>query len=100
MRRITVDPRILGGKPVIEGTRMSVEFILDLLASGMREEDVLEDYPIWRGKTFTPASDTLLAVTGTRYTSSWNRQRKFRRLRLLADENVSPKVVAFLRSPC
>ena len=45
MRRITVDPRILGGKPVIEGTRISVEFILDPLASGMREEDILEDYP-------------------------------------------------------
>jgi uncharacterized protein (DUF433 family) len=45
MPRIVVDPRILGGKPIIEGTRISVEFILDLLASGVREEEILEDYP-------------------------------------------------------
>ena len=45
MERITVNPRILGGKPIIEGTRISVELILDLLASGASEEDILEDYP-------------------------------------------------------
>ena len=45
MERITVNPRILGGKPIIEGTRISVELILDLLASGVGEEDILEDYP-------------------------------------------------------
>ncbi len=45
MERITVNPRILGGKPIIEGTRLSVEFVLDLLASGVSEEDILEDYP-------------------------------------------------------
>ena len=45
MERITVNPRILGGKPIIEGTRISVEFILDLLASDVGEEDILADYP-------------------------------------------------------
>ena len=44
MERITVDPRILGGKPIIKGTRLSVEFILNLLASDVSEEDILEDY--------------------------------------------------------
>ena len=44
MERITVDPRILGGKPIIKGTRLSVEFILDLLASNVSEEEILEDY--------------------------------------------------------
>ncbi|NOX60888.1 MAG: DUF433 domain-containing protein [Chloroflexi bacterium] len=43
--RITANPKILGGKPVIRGTRLSVEFILELLASGMSEEAILEDYP-------------------------------------------------------
>ncbi|MFZ1326431.1 MAG: DUF433 domain-containing protein [Candidatus Contendobacter sp.] len=42
--RITANPNILGGKPIIKGTRLSVEFILELLASGMSEEDILEDY--------------------------------------------------------
>lgn len=43
--RITVDSEILVGKPIIKGTRISVELILDLLASGMSVEDILEGYP-------------------------------------------------------
>jgi uncharacterized protein (DUF433 family) len=45
MAKIVVNPRILGGKPIIEGTRISVEFILDLLASDVSEEEILKDYP-------------------------------------------------------
>ena len=55
MERITVNPRILGGKPIIEGTRLSVEFILELLASDVSEEDILADYPHLNRKTFAPA---------------------------------------------
>ena len=43
--RIIVNPQVLGGKPIIRGTRLSVEFILDLLASGLSEAEILEDYP-------------------------------------------------------
>ncbi len=42
---ITQDPNILGGKPIISGTRMSVEVILESLASGMEIKDVLKEYP-------------------------------------------------------
>ncbi len=42
--RITANPKILGGKPIIRGTRLSVEFILDLLASDVPEEEILEEY--------------------------------------------------------
>jgi uncharacterized protein (DUF433 family) len=42
--RISVDPEILGGKPVIRGTRISVEFVLELLGSGVSEEAMLQDY--------------------------------------------------------
>lgn len=45
MGRITANPKILGGKPIIRGTRISVEFILDLFASGATEAEILEDYP-------------------------------------------------------
>lgn len=45
MDRIVTNPEILGGKPIIKGTRLSVEFILELLASGMTKEDILADYP-------------------------------------------------------
>ena len=44
MDRIIVNPNILGGKPIIKGTRISVEFILDLLASDQTEEEILQDY--------------------------------------------------------
>jgi uncharacterized protein (DUF433 family) len=39
------DPEILLGKPIIKGTRLSVEFILNLLSSGWTEQQILENYP-------------------------------------------------------
>lgn len=42
---ISTNPRILGGKPCIKGTRISVEFILELVASGASIGDILENYP-------------------------------------------------------
>ena len=42
---ITADPAILVGKPVIKGTRLSVEFILELIAEGWSEADMLRNYP-------------------------------------------------------
>jgi len=43
--RIVVDPNILVGKPVVKGTRLAVEFIVDLLAQGWSEAEVLRNYP-------------------------------------------------------
>ena len=43
--RITVDPEILAGKPVILGTRLAVEFILEQLAAGQSEQELLSSYP-------------------------------------------------------
>ena len=43
--RITVDPNVLVGKPVIKGTRLAVEFILDLLAAGWTHQQILDNYP-------------------------------------------------------
>ena len=43
--RIVIDPEILVGKPVIKGTRLAVEFIIDLLAQGWGEQDILRNYP-------------------------------------------------------
>ena len=42
--RITVDPGILVGKPIIKGTRIAVEFVIDLLARGWTVQQILEDY--------------------------------------------------------
>jgi uncharacterized protein (DUF433 family) len=43
--RIVADPKVLAGKPVIRGTRLAVEFILELLAAGQSESDLLRNYP-------------------------------------------------------
>lgn len=43
--RIVADPKILVGKPVIKGTRLAVEFIIDLLAQGWPETEILRNYP-------------------------------------------------------
>lgn len=42
---IVVDPRIMVGKPVIRGTRITVELILDHLAAGETVDDILDGYP-------------------------------------------------------
>jgi uncharacterized protein (DUF433 family) len=43
--RIIVDPRILVGKPVVKGTRISVEMVVDLLAAGWTFQQILDSYP-------------------------------------------------------
>lgn len=42
---IIKDPKILSGKPIIKGTRMSVEVILEFLAGGMEIKEILKEYP-------------------------------------------------------
>jgi len=42
---ISIDPEICGGKPCIRGTRLWVSLILDFLADGMTEAELIEDYP-------------------------------------------------------
>lgn len=44
LNRITIDPKICHGKPVVRGLRYPVENILELLASGMTHAEILEDY--------------------------------------------------------
>lgn len=42
--RISVDPKVLVGKPVIKGTRIAVEFVIDLLGRGWTMEQILHEY--------------------------------------------------------
>ncbi|HSE58966.1 MAG TPA: DUF433 domain-containing protein [Nitrospiraceae bacterium] len=42
---IVCDPQVLGGKPVLQGTRLAVEFVLDLLAAGWDRTAIRENYP-------------------------------------------------------
>lgn len=45
LQRITVDPKIFGGKPIIRGRRLAVEHILGMLAAGDSIQTILEGYP-------------------------------------------------------
>ena len=45
LERITVNPKIFGGKPIIRGRRLAVEHILGMLAAGDTPETILEGYP-------------------------------------------------------
>lgn len=44
LERITLDPQIMVGKPVIKGTRLTVEYIVNLLAHGATVQEILEEY--------------------------------------------------------
>ena len=44
MDRITIDPEVMVGKPVIKGTRITVQLIVQLLANGATEAEILNDY--------------------------------------------------------
>ena len=46
LQRITFNPQVLRGKPIIRGLRISVEMILELLAKGSTQQEILEDYPM------------------------------------------------------
>ncbi len=45
IQRIEINPKILVGKPVIRGTRISVELIIKLIAQGWKNEEILKEYP-------------------------------------------------------
>ncbi|MDO8553378.1 MAG: DUF433 domain-containing protein [Candidatus Micrarchaeota archaeon] len=55
--RIVFNPEILSGKPIVKGTRISVELILEWLASGMSTEEIVKEYPHLK------RADILAAVT-------------------------------------
>lgn len=44
LERITLNPKVMAGKPIIKGTRLTVQYILNLLAHGATTEEVLEEY--------------------------------------------------------
>lgn len=55
--RISIDPRICGGRPCIKGTRMRVSDVISLLAAGASRAEILEDYPYVSDEDITAALD-------------------------------------------
>ena len=58
--RITLNPKVMVGKPVIKGTRLTVEYILNLLAHGATEKEILQEY---KGLTLEDIQACLLFAT-------------------------------------
>lgn len=74
LKRITVDPEIFGGKPIIRGRRLAIEHVLGMLAAGDTIETLLEGYP-WLER-----EDVLACLVYAR--------------RLVGHERVEPPLVA------
>jgi len=45
LERISIDPKVMAGKPVIRGTRIPVDLIVRMLAQGIPEDEILREYP-------------------------------------------------------
>jgi uncharacterized protein (DUF433 family) len=60
--RIAVNPKVLVGKPVIKGTRIAVEFLMELLAEGWSHEQILKSYPQLTGEDIQAALHYATAV--------------------------------------
>jgi uncharacterized protein (DUF433 family) len=50
LKRITFDPKIMGGKPCLRGMRVTVGMIVGLIASGHNKHEILELYPLYKGR--------------------------------------------------
>src|SRR5260370_41495669 len=86
LSRITLIPGQRSGQPCIRGVRVTVWDVLDMLASGMTEEEILRDYSYLEKADF-PAIDAYASQTG---------RQRLSRLKLLFDANLSPKLVGRL----
>jgi hypothetical protein len=87
--RISVNPAVRSGKPCIKGTRITVYDVLEYLAGGMSEDQILGDFRISHAKTFGPPWPSRRHVSGV-WRTPWREA--------LFDENVSPKLVGGLAS--
>ena len=88
--RITLDPKILAGKPIVRGTRISVEFVVDLLGRSWTAEQILAEYDHLTREDI----QACLAYAGDVLKSERIEES---RVRFLANENVSATVITSLR---
>ena len=68
MERITVSPDICNGKPIIRGTRISVQTVLEFLAAGDSVEDVLDEYPTLKRQDVQACLDYASKLMANHYT--------------------------------
>ncbi len=86
--RIIADQKVLAGKPVIKGTRLAVEFILDLLAGGWSEAEILQNYPRLTHEDIQACLRYASALIKSEKSLSDKGFTGRTLMRLLADENI------------
>jgi len=69
LKRITIDPNICGGKPCIKGTRIWVSLLVDNIASGIPDEEILAAYPSLTKEDIRAALAYAAELTHDRYIS-------------------------------
>jgi len=90
LKRITIDPKVMVGKPVIQGTRLTVEYILNLLAHGATTEEIIGEY-----KALTPEdiqACILLARKSLEDTTFMPLAMEMAQMRFRVDECTGPAV--------
>jgi uncharacterized protein (DUF433 family) len=83
------DPKILLGKPVIKGTRLSVEFILGLFSEGWTEQQVLENYPTLNTQSIQSVRQWIFDVDYQRWDEQIEQDIAQGKLDTLAEEAIS-----------
>lgn len=71
LKRITVNPEIFSGKPIIRGRRIAVEHILGMLAAGATEESILEHYPYLEAEDIRAALESHRDGAPILFTKFW-----------------------------
>jgi uncharacterized protein (DUF433 family) len=83
------DPKVLLGKPVIKGTRLSVEFILGLFSEGWTEQQVLENYPTLNTRSLQAVRQWIFDIDYQRWDEQIERDIAEGKLDALAEEAIS-----------
>lgn len=95
--RITIDPKILVGKPVIKGTRIAVEFVIDLLAQGWSEPEILRNYPGLTHEDILACLKYAGEILHSEKVYPMTAAQRIFLMRFLANENVPLDAVVALR---
>lgn len=92
--RIIIDPNVLVGKPILRGTRISVELLLELLSNGWSHEEILKNYPqIRRVDILAALKYAAISEGRTRVP----RTTEGKSVTFIADENIPYEVIKRLR---
>ena len=85
MSQIVVNPEILGGKPIVDGMRLSVDHVCGMLSSGMSNAEIIADYPVLNEENLQAVRAFVSRrAEASRRTNAWQIRRNGVRINLPA----------------